>query len=108
MTAKHGKGPGPDEGQRPARRGVVLTLLGIGLVAAAYVVTIVVMWCGDAAQTDRGLMAAPQGGHRVVQCCPRRVEHVEVVKTSRYRPGTGVLASTELPGGCRSDTQGCQ
>ena len=28
MTAKHGKGPGPDEGQRPARRGVVLTLLG--------------------------------------------------------------------------------
>ncbi|EZP26675.1 hypothetical protein M3D62_000780 [Micrococcus luteus] len=43
MTAKHGKGPGPDEGQRPVRRGVVLTLLGIGLVAAAYVVTIVVM-----------------------------------------------------------------
>ena len=43
MTAKPGKGPGPDEGQRPARRGVVLTLLGIGLVAAAYVVTIVVM-----------------------------------------------------------------
>jgi hypothetical protein len=43
MTAKHGKGPGPDEGQRSARRGVVLTLLGIGLVAAAYVVTIVVM-----------------------------------------------------------------
>jgi len=43
MTAKHGKGPGPDEGQRPARRGGVLTLLGIGLVAAAYVVTIVVM-----------------------------------------------------------------
>ena len=27
MTAKHGKGPGPDEGQRPARRGVVLTHL---------------------------------------------------------------------------------
>ena len=22
MTAKHGKGPGPDEGQRPARRGL--------------------------------------------------------------------------------------
>ena len=43
MAAKHGKGPGPDEGQRPARRGVVLTLLGIGLVAAAYVVMIVVM-----------------------------------------------------------------
>ena len=43
MTAKHGKGPGPDEGRRPARRGVVLTLLGIGLVAAAYVVTFVVM-----------------------------------------------------------------
>ena len=43
MAAKHGKGPGPDKGQRPARRGVVLTLLGIGLVAAAYVVTIVVM-----------------------------------------------------------------
>ncbi|WP_181009887.1 hypothetical protein [Ornithinimicrobium sufpigmenti] len=42
MTAKQGKGPGPDEGQRRARRGVVLTLLGFGLVVAAYAVTIVV------------------------------------------------------------------
>ncbi|PYG00274.1 hypothetical protein SAMN05216184_104216 [Georgenia satyanarayanai] len=43
MTAKQRKDPGPDDGQRRARRGVVLTLPGIGLVAAAYVVTIVVM-----------------------------------------------------------------
>ncbi|PYF96361.1 hypothetical protein SAMN05216184_11921 [Georgenia satyanarayanai] len=43
MTTKQGKAPGPDDGQRRARRGMVLTLLGIGLVCAAYVVTIVVM-----------------------------------------------------------------
>lgn len=43
MAAKQGKGPRRDEGERRARRGVVLTLLGVGVVALAYAVTIVVM-----------------------------------------------------------------